>query len=244
MTKAGVVTASYNFDCSGNGGWEPFGQLFEDNKGYLYGTTSTGGAYNEGTIYKLDPTLSVETVLHSFGSTPNDGYGAFGGVLQGSDGNFYGSTPHGGVYSCGTVYQLTPSGGYTQLYDFPIALFGCPYPVNAPFQNTNGAFFGGTLYGSSYGAIYGTLYTLDMGLGPFITFVRAQGKVGTTAQILGQKLTGAISVTFNGVPATSFKVVKDTYLIAVVPSGATTGRVVVTTPTRALTSNRNFRVTQ
>ena len=60
--------------------------------------------------------------------------------------------------------------------------------------------------------------------------------------ILGQGLTGTTSVTFNGVPATSFKVFADTYLTAVVPTGATTGKVVVSTPGGALTSNVNFRV--
>jgi uncharacterized protein (TIGR03437 family) len=61
-------------------------------------------------------------------------------------------------------------------------------------------------------------------------------------QILGQRLTGATSVTFNGVPAATFSVVSDTYMTAVVPSGATTGKVVVTTPGGALTSNVSFRV--
>ena len=62
-------------------------------------------------------------------------------------------------------------------------------------------------------------------------------------QILGQGLTGTTSVTFNGVPETSFKVVTDTYMTAVVPSGATTGKVVVTTLGGTLTSNVNFRIT-
>ncbi len=83
-----------------------------------------------------------------------------------------------------------------------------------------------------------------MGLGAFVTFVRSQGKIGATMQVLGQGLTGTTSVTFNGVTATSFKVVSDTYMIAVVPPDATTGPVVVTTPGGTLTGNKNFRVTQ
>jgi hypothetical protein len=79
-----------------------------------------------------------------------------------------------------------------------------------------------------------------MGLGPFITFVSATGKVGQSAEILGQKLKGTTSVTFNGVPATSLSVKSGTYMAAVIPTGATTGPVVVTTPTRVLTSNKNF----
>ncbi len=82
-----------------------------------------------------------------------------------------------------------------------------------------------------------------MGLAPFVAFVRPTGPVGGPAQILGQGLTGTTSVTFNGIQATSFQVLTDTYMTAVVPSGATTGKVVVTTPGGALTSNVNFRVT-
>jgi len=65
-----------------------------------------------------------------------------------------------------------------------------------------------------------------------------------SAQILGQKLTGTTSVTFNGIPATSFKVVSNTYMTAIVPTSATTGPVVVTTPTGKLTSNVNFRISK
>ncbi len=88
----------------------------------------------------------------------------------------------------------------------------------------------------------GTIYTLDMGLGPFITFVHSSGKIGARVQILGQGLTGTTSVTFNGIPAKTFTVVTDTYMTAVVPDGATTGSVTVTTPGGSLTSNRNFTV--
>lgn len=83
-----------------------------------------------------------------------------------------------------------------------------------------------------------------MGLGPFITFVRSTGNVGGPVQILGQGLTGTTGVTFNGIPATAFSVVSDTYLTAVVPGGATTGPVVVTTPGGTLTSNVSFRILQ
>src|SRR5260370_33209832 len=63
-----------------------------------------------------------------------------------------------------------------------------------------------------------------------------------TPGILGQGLTGTTSVTFNGVAATSFKVGSDTFMTAVVPSGATTGPVVVTTPGGTLNTNVSFRV--
>jgi hypothetical protein len=82
-----------------------------------------------------------------------------------------------------------------------------------------------------------------MGLGPFVAFVNPFGRPTQGAQILGQGFTGTTSVTFNGIPATSFKVASDTYMTAVVPTGATTGKVVVTTPGGTLPSNVNFRIT-
>ena len=83
---------------------------------------------------------------------------------------------------------------------------------------------------------------MNIGLGPFVAFVQPAGRTGSTAQILGQGLTGTTAVAFNGVPATSFHVISDTYVTAVVPSSATTGPVIVTTPGGTLTSNKNFRI--
>ncbi|MFZ0284882.1 MAG: IPT/TIG domain-containing protein [Terriglobales bacterium] len=80
-----------------------------------------------------------------------------------------------------------------------------------------------------------------MGLGPFVTFVRAAGKVGQTGPILGQGFTGTTSVSLNGIPA-SFKVVSDTFIEATVPAGASTGYVTVTTPSGTLSSNVPFHV--
>jgi hypothetical protein len=65
--------------------------------------------------------------------------------------------------------------------------------------------------------------------------------VGKVIDVLGQGFTGTASVTFNGIPAT-FKVESDTYLTAIVPSGATTGVVTVVTPDGELNSNQVFRV--
>jgi hypothetical protein len=85
---------------------------------------------------------------------------------------------------------------------------------------------------------------MNVRLSPFIALVQSQGKTGSTAQILGQGLTGTTSVTFNGVAAAKFSVVSDTYMTAVVPAGATTGAVVVATPAGNLTSNVSFRISK
>jgi len=107
-------------------------------------------------------------------------------------------------------------------------------------QHTNGLFYGTAQSGGTFGG--GTIFSLDMGLGPFIKTVLNFATPGSNVQILGTALTGATSVTFNGTPATTFTVVSDTFMTAIVPAGATTGPIQVTTPTQTLTSNMNFIV--
>ena len=160
--------------------------------------------------------------------------------MQATDGYLYGTTAYGGADDFGTIFKISTRGKYQQLYSFSSTTG--ENPVAAPLQHTSGLFYGSTEYGGTYG--YGVIYSLGMGLGPFITFVRANGKVGQKAQILGQGLTGTTSVTFNGLPASSFTVVSDTYMTAVVPSGATSGTVTVKTPSGMLISNKTFRVSR
>jgi uncharacterized protein (TIGR03437 family) len=75
----------------------------------------------------------------------------------------------------------------------------------------------------------GTIFSLKLGSAPFIKTVPASGIVGTAVIILGNNLTGATSVTFNGTAAL-FTVVSSSEITTTVPSGATTGNVLVTTP--------------
>ncbi len=182
--------------------------------------------------------------VYSFQGYPVDGYDATAALLEGSDGKLYGTTERGGydldgTKDYGTLYQITAdSFQYQLLYSFIPRVGWDPYW--SMMQHTNGKFIGTTVLGGRYAG--GAIYSLDMGLGPFIALVRYTGRVGQPVQILGQGFTGTTSVTINGVVATSFKVASDTYMTAVVPTGATTGPVVVTTPTGTLTSNRDFQI--
>ena len=237
LSTAGEMLWTYNFPC-GVGGASPFGPLLQASDGNYYGTTFSGGnLLNCGVVFRLNQSGAV-TVLYAFKNTA-DGANPEGGLAQGTDGNFYGTTASGGRNFGGTLFQISPNGVHKILYYFAAA---GKEPRAAPIQDTNGTFYGTTYTGGRYG--YGTVYSLNMGLGPFVTFVQPTGAVGGGAQILGQGLTGTTSVTFNGVPATSFKVGADTFMTAIVPTGATTGKVVVTTPGGALTSNVNFRILQ
>jgi uncharacterized repeat protein (TIGR03803 family) len=235
VTLSGLPVSIYNFDCTT--GDNPVVGLILASDGNFYGTTDEGGTHGLGIVYRFSQN-GVLTVLYNFGDTAFDSYPQ-SVLLQTTDGNLYGTTGRGGVYGIGTIFQVTLGGVYTRVYDFP-GNGGPQYTYAGLAQHTNGTIYGESDGGGSAGT--GTIFSLDMGLGPFITFVLPTGRVGQTAQILGQGLTGTTSVTFNGVPATSFNVATDTFMTAVVPSGATTGKVVVTTPSGPLTSNVIFRI--
>jgi len=236
MSKSGTLLWNYGFSC--NVGYLPASSLILASDGNLYGTTARGGVgIGCGTVFRVDQKRSV-TPVYAF-KNATDGCEPFG-LTQANDDSLYGTTAFGGKGKNGgggTIFKLSLDGVHTKLFDFDGR---GEQPYAAPLQDTDGKFYGTTSVGGRAG--YGSVYSLDMGLGPFATFVLPTGKVGQSAQILGQALTGTTSVTFNGIPATSFAVVKDTYMTAVVPAGATTGPVVVTTPGGKLTSNVNFRI--
>ena len=248
LNTAGVLLQQYDFRCKKYGA-SPTG-LMQASDGNFYGTTQEGGINTTGcyagcgTVFKMTQS-GVVTLLHKFGNSHDyDGAYPLSGLVEGTDGNLYGSTEDGGYSEGrdGTLYMITTSGTETVLGHFYSGDPAGHTPFGSLMQHTNGKFYGTTYEGGLLSG--GTVYSLDMGLGPFITFVQATGKIGQTAQILGQGLTGTTSVTFNGVSAASFAVNSDTSMTAVVPAGATTGAVVVITPSGTLTSNRSFRVSQ
>jgi uncharacterized repeat protein (TIGR03803 family) len=235
LTTSGVPIWSFSFDCHSGGSVGV--QILQGTDGNFYGVTDEGGiGVGYGTIFKLTPDHIFST-LYRFPQMIRDG-AIPNGLVQASDGDLYGATFDGGQYECGTFFKITTAGAFTFLTSLP-RVAGCN-PAGPIFQHTDGLFYGTTRGGGEFGA--GTVYSLNDLFNPFVTFVLATGRPGQTAQILGQSLNGATSVTFNGVPATSFKVVSSTLVTAMVPSGATTGPVVVTTPGRTFTSNKNFNV--
>jgi uncharacterized repeat protein (TIGR03803 family) len=237
MTLKGIVTVLYNFD--GQHGEFPTAPLIQGSDGNFYGTASQGGSYGQGVTFELTLPNTI-TILHNFPDPnyPNDGYASNMGLVQATDGDFYGVTAVGGTMGYGVIFQITPTGGYSILYNFDKA-HGA-YPLG-PMQHTNGEFYGVTFEGGTNNR--GVVYSFDMGLGPFVSLVSISGKVGKTVEVLGQGFTGTTAISFNGTAAT-FRIVSDTYLTATVPTGATTGFVTVTTPSGTLTSNKQFRVTQ
>ena len=88
----------------------------EDPAGNFYGTTTAGGDYNNGCVFRMTPAGLIST-LYSFRGGSDGGYPA-AALLLGSDGNFYGTTAYGGDYGDGTLFRMTPSGLLTTLVAF------------------------------------------------------------------------------------------------------------------------------
>jgi uncharacterized repeat protein (TIGR03803 family) len=108
------LTVLYTFLFNGMDGYYPYGTMIMDAAGNFYGTTSAGGIYGKGTVYKLD-TSGVETVLYNFAGAPNDGANPWSGLIGDSEGNLYGTTLSGGStmnqsncpQGCGVVFELS-----------------------------------------------------------------------------------------------------------------------------------------
>src|SRR5260370_21874453 len=110
ITSDGKVTTLHSFD--GFDGGAPYAGLIRSRTGNLYGVSSGdgfGAAY--GTVFEITPTGEL-TTLYTFCSQPNctDGSTPFAGLVQGSNGKFYGATYKGGANGHGTIVDITPTG--------------------------------------------------------------------------------------------------------------------------------------
>ena len=245
ITPSGTLTTIYSFcpkpDCPD--GDVPVAGLVQASNGDFYGTTRDGGTEGEGTVFKITPTGTL-TTLYSFcpnGGECTDGADPNAGLVQATDGDFYGTTTDGGAYGDGTIFKITPTGAVTALHSFDGT--DGKFPYAGLVQDTNGKFYGTTQYGGTSSACggCGTVFSLSVGLAPFVETLPTSGKVGAAVKILGSDLTGATSVTFNGAAA-AFTVVSRTLITTTVPAGATSGKIQVVTPSRTLSSNVPFRV--
>ena len=149
ITPSGTETVLHAFAKTGSDGQTPYAGLIQGSDGNLYGTTYFGGANGFGAVFKVTPN-GTETVLYSFAGG-SDGEHPYAGVIQGSDGNFYGTTYQGGTSGNGTVFKLTPSGTETVLYDFAGGAGDGANPEAGVIQATDGNFYGSTLQGGAGG---------------------------------------------------------------------------------------------
>ncbi len=146
--------------------------LTQGSDGNFYGTTQLGGSYQNsncnyfddgcGTVFQLTPSGTFTTIYifcNTNGNTCPDGQRPIGGLVQGSDGNYYGSTDLGGseansncsAYGCGTIFKVTPAGSLTTIYSF-CSTTSCP----------DGSFPRGNLVQAADGDLYGFTSSEDV----------------------------------------------------------------------------------
>jgi uncharacterized repeat protein (TIGR03803 family) len=178
VTPTGTLTTLYSF-CSETGttsygaatcldGDKPEGSLIQADDGNFYGTASDGGVNGAGTVFKITPSGALTTLYSFCSQTERNGSGAFtcldggepfAGLIQGTDGNFYGTTFGGGTNGLGTLFQITPAGALTIVYSFcsqtrttsygaPICLDGAGLESGL-IQASDGNFYGTTSGGGA-----------------------------------------------------------------------------------------------
>jgi uncharacterized repeat protein (TIGR03803 family) len=165
--QAQTYTVLHSF--SGADGANSHGDLIRDAAGNLYGTTAFGGTSANcsggcGTVFELNPSSGVETVLHSF-SGPDGAFPA-AGVIMDAAGNFYGTTVEGGGtgfcrhFGCGTVFKLDTTGNLTVLYAF-IGDGDGGNPVAGLVMDAAGNLYGTTSFGGNTSGSFGVVFKVN-----------------------------------------------------------------------------------
>ena len=234
MTTSGSLTVLHNFDSTD--GADAASGMVQAANGKFYGGASLGGSSNAGVIYSVT-SAGTFAVLHDLNGA-TDGYEPFGELILASDGNMYGTTNAHGSSNCGTIFQVTPAGSYSVIYNFDNT-HGCN-PREQVLQGTNGLLYGLVNSGGANGN--GAFYSLNAGLSSFISLMSASGVEGAKVEILGQGFSNASVVKFGGTAASIIAVTGTTYITATVPAGALTGSIAVTTGATTLNSLQTFKV--
>ena len=158
VTPTGDESVIYDFGASSTDGFTPSGPLVQGRDGALYGVTSNGGTFSGGTIFRV--TLGGGySVLHSFGGSPTAGIVPLGGLVEASNGSFYGTTASGGANqcgnipqagnNCGTVFRITPAGAVTYLHSFGASRSDGVTPNGSLLLARDGDLYGTTVNGGA-----------------------------------------------------------------------------------------------
>jgi len=145
LDKAGKETVLHSFGV-GTDGANPYAGLVRDSGGNLYGTTTDGGVYGLGIVFKVDA-AGTETVLHSFTGEP-DGANPAAGLVMDAASTLYGTTAYGGAYGYGTVFKLTTTREERLLHTF-LGEYDGRYPSAGLVRDSMGNLYGTTSAGGS-----------------------------------------------------------------------------------------------
>ena len=165
ITPDGQETVLYRFNGSAESdGQNPSSTLVWDEFGNLYGTTTEGGPNGSGTVFRLGST-GIETVLHSFPASSDDGVNPEEGLVRDREGNLYGTAEAGGAEvdgcagaGCGVIFRLTPDNAETILHSFMDTGDGGCVPTTALISGRDGKLYGSTLFCGTTGN--GTIFEI------------------------------------------------------------------------------------
>ena len=173
ITPSGQFTLLHQFTGVGGvpaEGASPTARLILGSDGKFYGTTNTGGSIrygvsNMGTIFAITPSGAF-TTLHTFDTVDGlDGANPYDGLVQGKDGNFYGTTYFGGTDGVGTVFRMTKAGVISILHSFVqpshLVFPDGAYPLAALVQASDGNFYGATSTGGQAVGSNGTAFRIS-----------------------------------------------------------------------------------
>jgi uncharacterized repeat protein (TIGR03803 family) len=189
MTPDGVLTTVYTFTGGDADGAAPYAGLVQGSDGFLYGTGNNDEVgntqYEVGNVFKVSKTGAFTNLYHFKGG--NDGGNPDGGLVEGPDGSFYGSTHNYGLYANddddtgqGVLYKISPTGEFTTLYEFTgQADSGRPEGTLAYGSD-------GNLFGTTTNSPQGTLFRLTPS-GGFTTL----GLLGNYAESLAGPIVGS-----------------------------------------------------
>jgi uncharacterized repeat protein (TIGR03803 family) len=162
-------------DFVGSDGAVPTGPLFQAADEFFYGTTNQGGTWNSGVVYKVDA-LGHFALLHSLSPFfPGEGSEPKGGVIQASDGFFYGTTEQGGYG--GEIFRMDAAGNFAVIHRFDSYFSDGGRPRSGLIEGRDGFLYGTTPSGGlpvdspRYGVVYrmdhaGTVTVLHTFTGP------------------------------------------------------------------------------
>jgi uncharacterized repeat protein (TIGR03803 family) len=249
ISTAGVYKEIHGFTTSA--GYQPCTGVIQGKDGKLYGATQNGAGNGNGDIYKMT-TAGAATDVHDFTNATDascvNNVGPPVSLLQVADGTFYGVNPAYGPNGTGSVYKLTSANVFAASL-FPNPPVDGDLPSSTLTQHTNGFVYGTTPSGGGGSGgcpqtCQGTFFSVATGDKPFVSLEPTEktGNVGASVGMFGQGFSSASVVKFGGVAATSVTRSGTTYLTAIVPVGAHTGPVTVTTGTTTLTSPQTYKV--
>jgi uncharacterized repeat protein (TIGR03803 family) len=171
VSTNGSLTTLYSFSGLSDGAI-PLHGLMLATDGDLYGTASSGGFSNYGTIFQFT-TNSAFTLIYTF-TNGDDGFDPVA-LAQASDGNLYGMAYKGGAGSNGTLFEVTTSGLFNVIHSFTGGVDGAE-PSGASLFAANGYVYGTTIYGGGTPARAGTVFRFAT-IGGFSTLYSFTGGI-------------------------------------------------------------------